>query len=80
MKAVTYEGVHKVSVSSQPRPKVRSPTDAILRVTTTLGNIRITEQFGSMRQELSASYMRPQSGLVSSHSKSTATQAAEPEC
>ncbi|MGH9692342.1 MAG: glutathione-independent formaldehyde dehydrogenase, partial [Candidatus Acidiferrales bacterium] len=35
MKAVTYEGVHKVSVSSQPKPKVKSPTDAILRVTTT---------------------------------------------
>ena len=35
MKAVTYEGLHKVSVSSEPKPKVKSPTDAILRVTTT---------------------------------------------
>lgn len=35
MKAVTYEGLHKMSVSDQSRPKIDSPTDAILRVTTT---------------------------------------------
>jgi glutathione-independent formaldehyde dehydrogenase len=35
MKAVTYEGLHKMSVSSEPKPRVKSPTDAILRVTTT---------------------------------------------
>lgn len=35
MKAVTYEGDYKVSVSNEPKPKVKSPTDAILRVTTT---------------------------------------------
>jgi glutathione-independent formaldehyde dehydrogenase len=35
MKAVTYEGVHKMSVEDHARPKIDSPTDAILRVTTT---------------------------------------------
>jgi glutathione-independent formaldehyde dehydrogenase len=35
MKAVTYEGVRKMSVSNEPKPKIDSPTDAILRVTTT---------------------------------------------
>jgi glutathione-independent formaldehyde dehydrogenase len=35
MKAVTYEGVRKMSVSNQSKPKIKSPTDAILRVTTT---------------------------------------------
>jgi len=35
MKAVTYEGVRKMSVSNQSKPKIDSPTDAILRVTTT---------------------------------------------
>jgi len=34
MKAVTYEGVRKMSVSDETRPKLDSPTDAILRVTT----------------------------------------------
>jgi glutathione-independent formaldehyde dehydrogenase len=35
MKAVTYEGVHKMTVGDHARPKIDSPTDAILRVTTT---------------------------------------------
>jgi len=35
MKSIVYEGVHKVAVSNQPKPKLKSPTDAILRVTTT---------------------------------------------
>jgi glutathione-independent formaldehyde dehydrogenase len=35
MKAVTYEGVHKMLVSNEPKPKIDLPTDAILRVTTT---------------------------------------------
>jgi glutathione-independent formaldehyde dehydrogenase len=34
MKAVTYEGVRKMSVSNQSKPQIESPTDAILRVTT----------------------------------------------
>jgi glutathione-independent formaldehyde dehydrogenase len=34
MKAVTYEGVHKMEVLEQSRPKIDSPADAILRVTT----------------------------------------------
>lgn len=34
MKAVRYEGVRQVSVSNQPQPKLQSPIDAILRVTT----------------------------------------------
>jgi glutathione-independent formaldehyde dehydrogenase len=35
MKAVTYEGIRKMSVSQQSKPKLDSPNDAILRVTTT---------------------------------------------
>jgi hypothetical protein len=35
MKAVKYEGVRKMSVSDQSKLKIDSPTDAILRVTTT---------------------------------------------
>ncbi len=34
VKAVSYEGVRKMSVSDQPKPKLKSPTDALLRVTT----------------------------------------------
>jgi glutathione-independent formaldehyde dehydrogenase len=34
MKAITYEGVRQMSVSKQSKPKITSPTDAILRVTT----------------------------------------------
>jgi glutathione-independent formaldehyde dehydrogenase len=34
MKAVSYEGLRKVSVSNHPKPKIKAPTDAILRVTT----------------------------------------------
>jgi glutathione-independent formaldehyde dehydrogenase len=34
MKAVTYEGLHKMAVSEESRPKLDSPTDAVLRVTT----------------------------------------------
>lgn len=34
MKAVQYKGVHKMAVSDQPKPKITSPTDALLRVTT----------------------------------------------
>lgn len=34
MKAVRYEGVRQMSVSDQPRPKLASPADAVLRVTT----------------------------------------------
>ena len=35
MKAVSYEGKRKMEVHTHPRPKIKSPTDAILRVTTT---------------------------------------------
>jgi glutathione-independent formaldehyde dehydrogenase len=35
MKAVSFEGKHKMSVANHPTPKLKSPTDAILRVTTT---------------------------------------------
>ncbi|MBZ5507831.1 MAG: glutathione-independent formaldehyde dehydrogenase [Acidobacteriia bacterium] len=35
MKAVSYEGKYKMSVSEHPKPKLKSPTDALLRVTTT---------------------------------------------
>jgi glutathione-independent formaldehyde dehydrogenase len=35
MKAITYAGDHKMKVSNQPKPKLKSPTDAIVRVTTT---------------------------------------------
>jgi len=34
MKAITYEGTRKMSVSNESKPKIKSPTDAILRVTT----------------------------------------------
>src|SRR5690349_22416863 len=34
MKAITYAGVRTMSVSDKPKPKLKSPTDAILRVTT----------------------------------------------
>lgn len=34
MKAVQYSGPHKVAVADHPMPKLNSPTDAILRVTT----------------------------------------------
>ena len=34
MKAVSYEGTHKMAVTNHPKPKLSSPTDAILRVTT----------------------------------------------
>src|ERR1700727_1407613 len=35
MKAISYEGKHKMSVSDQPKPKLKTPNDAVLRVTTT---------------------------------------------
>ena len=35
MKAVSFEGKHKMSVANHPTPKLQSPTDALLRVTTT---------------------------------------------
>lgn len=34
VKAVSYEGVRKMSVSDHPKPKLRSPTDALFKVTT----------------------------------------------
>lgn len=34
MKAVSYEGTRKMKVSDHPKPKLKSPTDAVLRVTT----------------------------------------------
>ena len=34
MKAVSYEGLKKMSVKEHPKPKIKSPTDALLRVTT----------------------------------------------
>ncbi len=34
MKAVSYEGIRKMSVSNHPKPKIKAPTDALLRVTT----------------------------------------------
>ena len=34
MKAVEYEGPRKMAVADRPRPKITSPTDALLRVTT----------------------------------------------
>jgi threonine dehydrogenase-like Zn-dependent dehydrogenase len=34
VKAVSYEGPRKVSVSDRPKPKIKDQTDAILRVTT----------------------------------------------
>lgn len=35
MKAISYQGVRKMAVSELPKPKIKSPTDAVLRVTTT---------------------------------------------
>jgi glutathione-independent formaldehyde dehydrogenase len=34
MKAVSYEGKHKMSVVEHPKPKLHAPTDVLLRVTT----------------------------------------------
>ena len=34
MKAVSYEGTRKMAVSNHPEPKLKSPTDALLKVTT----------------------------------------------
>jgi glutathione-independent formaldehyde dehydrogenase len=34
MKAITYQGAHKMSVSDAPKPKIKSAKDAVLRVTT----------------------------------------------
>ncbi len=34
MKAVSFEGTRNMSVSDHPKPKLKSPTDALLRVTT----------------------------------------------
>jgi glutathione-independent formaldehyde dehydrogenase len=34
MKAVVYEGTHKMSVMDRPKPKLNAPTDALLRVST----------------------------------------------
>ena len=34
VKAVRYEDVRKISVSDYPKPKLVSPTDAIIKVTT----------------------------------------------
>ena len=34
MKAVSFEGTRKMSVTNRPKPKIKSPTDAVLRVTT----------------------------------------------
>ncbi|HEY1679734.1 MAG TPA: glutathione-independent formaldehyde dehydrogenase [Candidatus Sulfotelmatobacter sp.] len=34
MKAISYEGTHKMSVSNREKPSIQSPTDALLRVTT----------------------------------------------
>jgi len=33
MRAVSYEGPRKVTVSEHPKPKIKAPTDAILRIT-----------------------------------------------
>ena len=33
MKAVSYAGVRRGSVSEHPKPKLKNPTDALLRVT-----------------------------------------------
>ncbi len=35
MKAVSYEGLHKMVVKEHPKPEIQKPTDAVLRVTTT---------------------------------------------
>lgn len=34
MKAVSYEGTHKMAVIDHPKPEIQAPTDALLRVTT----------------------------------------------
>ena len=34
MKAVSYGGTHKMSATNHPKPKLKTPSDAILRVTT----------------------------------------------
>jgi len=34
MKAVSYKSVRKMEVADRPKPKIKSPTDALLRVTT----------------------------------------------
>ena len=34
MKAVSYEGTHKMKVTEHPKPELQAPSDAILRVTT----------------------------------------------
>lgn len=34
MKAISYAGKHRMEVSDRPKPKLKEPTDAILRVTT----------------------------------------------
>jgi len=34
MKAVSYQGVKRMEVADHPKPKIKSPSDAILRVTT----------------------------------------------
>ena len=34
MKAISYQGPRKMSVSTHAKPKIKSPTDALLRVTT----------------------------------------------
>ncbi len=34
MKAITYRGVHEMQVSNHPKPRIKKPTDALLRVTT----------------------------------------------
>jgi glutathione-independent formaldehyde dehydrogenase len=34
VKAASYAGVRKMSVSDHPKPKLKSSTDALLRVTT----------------------------------------------
>ncbi len=35
MKAVSYAGAHRMSVTNHPKPKLKTPSDPILRVTTT---------------------------------------------
>ena len=35
MKAVVYEGPHKVSVKDVPDARIERPTDALVRITTT---------------------------------------------
>jgi glutathione-independent formaldehyde dehydrogenase len=34
MNAVSYQGVRNMEVADHPKPKIKSPSDAILRVTT----------------------------------------------